>query len=365
MNDIQLKAIVVSRNFNPGHYSHLLASYKVLSENNINTYMYHHALFNNMSVIDKKRVFNNISELKALGKVDLAIFWFPSFKNILDTIFLRLFYRTQVVYVFHEPYESVRAYLDAGFGYLKTFKIVLISSVNYLLILLSSKVVLPSRKSLNTYETKYLHTNKKYVLIPLLFDDEASQIKNGSERFNISYIGTVAEDHAFDEFVTFAVHAIKNNWFPKYKFLIATKSNLPLAQRVALTPYITSGNVVIEEGKPMSNESINEHYNNSVVVWNAYRRSMQSGVLPKAYMFGAPLIVSSSNLSEFFQDRQHGVMINSRYDINELKESVNNVIVNFEKYSLNCRSTFMTTFYYKAYEKVFMDFILDEKKVEQ
>ena len=44
-------------------------------------------------------------------------------------------------------------------------------------------------------------------------------------------------------------------------------------------------------GKPMSNLEINNYFNKSLVVWNAYRRSMQSGVLPKAYMFGTPVII--------------------------------------------------------------------------
>ena len=151
MSDLQLKVIIVSRSFNPGHYSHLLASYKMLSENNINTFMYHHALFNNMSVIKKERVFNSIFELKALGKIDFAFFWFPSLKNIIDITLLRLFYRTQVIYVLHEPFESVRAYFSAGFGPLKTFRILIVSLVNYLLVILSDKIVLPSKNSFSTF----------------------------------------------------------------------------------------------------------------------------------------------------------------------------------------------------------------------
>lgn len=363
MNYAQFNAVVVSRNFNPGHYSHLVASYKLLSENNINTFMYHHALFNKMNVIENERVFNNIFELKVLGKIDLAIFWFPSIKNIIDTILFRLFYRTRVIYVFHEPLESVSSYRAAGFGFLRTVRILLIGQVSYLLVLLSDGIILPSKNAFATFESKYSKTNKKYELVPLLFDDEALNINIGNERLFISYIGTIAEDHAFDEFVNFVVHAIKNNWFPKYRFLIATKSTVPLAQRTALSPYAASGEVIIEEGKPMSNDVINNHYNSSIVVWNAYRRSMQSGVLPKAYMFGTPLIVSSCNSSEFFVDRQHGVVVNAKYDLNELKAAVDDVVVNFEKYSSCCRDKFLSTFYYKAYEQNFIDFVLDGMEV--
>jgi len=359
MRSVPLKAIIVSRNFNPGHYSHLVANYKLLSDNHINTFMYHHTSFNKMSVIENERVFNNIFELKALGKIDLAIFWFPSLKNIIDIILLRLFYRTHIIYIFHEPLESVNSYLAAGFGFLRTFRILLVGSVSYFFVLMSDKIVLPSKKAFETFESKYLHTNKDYELIPLLFDDEAAHINTGNQRPFISYIGTIAEDHAFDEYVKFVVHAIINNCFPKYKFLVATKSTVPLAQRNALLPHIESGAVVLEEGRPMSNEKINYYYNNSIVVWNAYRRSMQSGVLPKAYMFGTPLLVSSCNSSEYFDNRKHGVSVSEKYDVEELKKAVVDIVTHFEKYSKCCRDKFLSTFFYKANEHKFIKFTLD------
>jgi hypothetical protein len=84
MKYFPFKAIVVSRNFNPGHYSHLIANYKMLSEAGIDTFIYQHFLFGKMGEIERDRIFNNIFELKELGRVDLAIFWFPSLKNFLD-----------------------------------------------------------------------------------------------------------------------------------------------------------------------------------------------------------------------------------------------------------------------------------------
>lgn len=363
MKMLPISAIVVSRNFNPGHYSHLVGNYKILSESGIDTFMYHHVTFNKMRVVGKERIFNNIAQLSKLRKIDLAVFWFPSLKNIVDMIFLRFCYGTKVVYVFHEPLESASTYLAAGFGLFRTIRILLVGQVNYLLVLLSNKIILPSLKAYSTFEANYSSINKKYKLIPLLFDDEAEHINTVTERTFISYIGTIAEDHAFDEYVKFVIHAINNNWFPQYTFLIATKSVVPIAQRSVLSDFVSSGKVVIHEGKPMSNGEINSHYNTSIVVWNAYRRSMQSGVLPKAYMFGTPLIVSSCNSSEFFDDRQHGVIVSDKYDVDELKAAVDDIIVNFEKYSSRCRAKFLSTFNYKAHEKIFIEFVLDGMEV--
>lgn len=363
MNRLPFKTIVVSRNFNPGHYSHLVANYKLLSESGVDTFMYHHSSFNKMGVIGRERIFNNIFELKKLGKIDVAVFWFPSLKNILDVIFLRFSYGTKIVYVFHEPLESASAYLAAGFGWLRTLRILLIGQVNYLLVLLSNIIILPSAKAYSTFEANYLNVHKKNKLIPLLFDNEAERINTLNERSFISYIGTIAEDHAFDEYVKFVMQAIANDWFPRYIFLIATKSAVPLAQRTDLSDFVTSGKVVIHESKPMSNEEINNYFNSSIVVWNAYRRSMQSGVLPKAFMFGTPLIVSSCNASEFFDDRQHGVMVGGKYDIEELKAAVHDIINNFNKYSSGCREKFLSTFCYKTHQKTFTEFVLDGMEV--
>lgn len=363
MNNTPLNAIIVSRNFNPGHYSHLIANYKLLSECGIDTFMYHHSSFNKMGEIGRERIFNSYYELKRAGKIDVAIFWFPSLKNILDIIFLRFYYGTKVVYVFHEPLESARAYLVAGFGLLRTARILLIGRVNYLLVLLSNKIILPSAKAYSTFETSYSSAHKKYELIPLLFDDEAAHINTVNERSFISYIGTIAEDHAFDEYVKFVMQAIVNDWFPQYTFLIATKSAVPVSQRSLLSNYVSLGKVIIREGQPMSNSEINGYYNSSIVVWNAYRRSMQSGVLPKAFMFGTPLIVSSYNSSEFFESHQHGVMVGGNYDVDEMKMAVKDVVANFVKYSASCRQKFLSTFCYKAHTAKFMKFVFDDAEL--
>jgi hypothetical protein len=363
MSRLPFKAIVVSRNFNPGHYSHLCANYKLLSESGVDTFMYHHASFNKMGEIRRERIINNIFELKDLGKVDVAVFWFPSLKNIMDMIFLRLYYRTKVVYVFHEPLEPASSYLAAGFGWLRTLRILLIGLVNYLLVLLSNRIILPSAKAFSTFETNYSNVHKKYKLIPLLFDDEADHINTVIQRSLISYIGTIAEDHAFDEYVKFLMQAIANDWFPQYTFLIATKSTVPVSQRSLFSDFVSSGKVIIREGQPMSNSEINGCYNSSIVVWNAYRRSMQSGVLPKAFMFGTPLIVSSNNSSEFFENRQHGVMVGGNYDADELKMAVQDIVANFEKYSACCREKFLSTFCYKAHTVKFMKFVFDDAEL--
>ena len=43
-------------------------------------------------------------------------------------------------------------------------------------------------------------------MLPLLFDDEAGALPEMDDKTCFSYIGTIAADHAFDQFVRFADH---------------------------------------------------------------------------------------------------------------------------------------------------------------
>jgi len=357
MNPAPLKAVVISRNFHPGHYSFLAANYRLFTENNVDTCMLHHALFNGMSVVPPEKVANSFSDLRKFGKPDLAVFWFPSLKNLSDMVRLRLLYGTKIAYVLHEPVESVQSYRKAGFGRARTAIIMLKQMVNYITVLLSHKVILPSAKANATFERNYLHLRKPHLLLPLLFDDEAGHLLAKADRRFISYIGTIAEDHAFDEFVQFALLAMEGHWFPGLTFLIATRSHLPLACQEALESHIQAGSMVVQQGRPMDNDSINQFYNGSIVIWNAYRRSMQSGVLPKAFMFGTPLVVSDGNANEFYENDHHGKCISKAYDMAEIREAISAIVAGFEDYSANCRSTFLTTFYYRTQDSTFLRFL--------
>ncbi len=360
MNSQMQNALIVSREFHPGHYSHLVANFHLFADSNINAVMYHHPKFNEMNVVDPKQVCNRYGELNRMGKIDVAVFWFPSLKNFPDMLSLKFQHQARIVYVLHEPFESFRAYRQAGFSFKKVCRIMLVHLANYIMVWFADRIILPSARALNAFERYYRHTGKKYAVVPLLFDDEGGGMVNGrGERRFISYIGTIAEDHAFDLFLEFACAACSERWFPEFKFLIATRSELSAADRDRIQPFVDSGAIRLAVGRPMSNDDINAYYNNSLVIWNAYRRSMQSGVLPKAYMFGTPLLVSSAGASEYFLDRVHGRKIEEGCDSGEIRAALVDVINNFEKLSRACRATFMNTFYYRAQMENFLRLVVE------
>lgn len=353
-----MKALVVSHKFHPGHISHLMANYKLLDDVCVEVSFLWNGRFN-MYVSDEMDV--NISargDLLSLKKDDLFIVWFPSLGALLDMVFLRLIQKGRIVYIFHEPFDSVREYLQSGFSVGKTARIVMASFVSFLLVKCSHKVILPSCKAYETFESRYRFKGG-FTKLPLMFDDESKEILEIQDRSYISYIGTIAEDHAFEDFVKFTVHCLELNLFPNFTFLIATRSTLDFDTNDLLSPFKADKRLLIVSGKPITNQAINDYFSKSVVVWNAYRRSMQSGVLPKAYMFGTPVLVRELNTSEYFVDGNTGVEISKNCSSKDISSAINKIVENYSHYSKCCKEKFITCFYYKSQSEEYLSFIMN------
>ena len=143
-----------------------------------------------------------------------------------------------------------------------------------------------------------------------MFDDLATTILPGEMREFVSYIGTVAEYRAFDKFLKYACWYMDSNQNDRrIRFLIATRSALSQEIHQQLSPYIDNGLLFIQSGRPLTNFEIGDYYARSLVVWNVYRRSMQSGVLPNAYMYGTPVLITRLTRNEYFIDRVTGVEV--------------------------------------------------------
>jgi hypothetical protein len=346
-SDFMEIVVVVSLRFNPGHYSHLIATYQLVLDAGLEPILYLHPEFKQMNPDTKYRTVYSSAELYRIGNFHLAIFWFPSTKNIMEIVRLKYLHHARLIYIYHEPFESVSQYVAAGFSFFKVVKILMVNAVSLLTVALVDRVVLPSTKAFDIYKRKYRWLNRDFAKVPLIFDDEASQADLALPKTTIAYIGTVAADHAFDRFVDFVEAAVQGEWFVDYRFAIGTKSKIPEEQMKKLRHLVESGRLKITQGKPLTTGEINGFYRDSLIVWNAYNRSMQSGVLPKAYMFGAAVIVCRVGKSEFVEHEVTGMVVNSNDDVDEIKRAVEKVVANPGKFARACRTKFETTFYHK------------------
>ena len=191
----------------------------------------------------------------------------------------------------------------------------------------------------------------------MLFKDELESKIDVSNKIYISYIGTIAEDHAFHKFINFVIYAIDNSLFKDHCFLIATGSNLNNKHDRILEKYKFTNRIKIVQGSYLSNDEINSYYLSSILVWNAYDRTMQSGVLAKAFMFGTPVISLKKNSNEFVINLVTGIEIMSNDNDIEISNAISYVISNINYISSNCRNKFFNTFFYRSKIKLLTDFI--------
>lgn len=353
-----MKAILVSRRFNPGHISHIEANAKLLEREGFEVELRLNRRFRPFFDCSRARAQAGCSSLVMLAKGDLFVVWFPSVSVVLEMLFVRLFTKATSVYVYHEPYTSFASYRAAGFSWAKVFRVASISLINRTICMLSDKIILPSMRAFDAVPEAKLKPHR-YAKINLMFADESDSQKEHSARNFISYIGTIAEDHAFDEFICLMQTCIADNLLQPRTFLIATRSQIPKIHRAIVDQCVFSGRLILQSGSPMTNHQINNFYSQSFVVWNAYKRSMQSGVLPKAYMFGTPVLMSLSNQSEYFRDGEHGVLISDNYGLVEFCESVEKLELMWSEISHNCRNYYLCNFDYNALSNKYMNFVLD------
>jgi hypothetical protein len=352
-------AIISSKRFNPGHISHMEANSKLLEEQGFEVLFNVHERFLSFSDCAMKGKASGLLSWLALRKGDLFVVWYASVSVVFNLLLVKLFTRATTVYVHHEPYTSFSSYRAAGFSWLKTVRVTAISMVSRLICALSDKIILPSARAFQAIPAAQ-HQPGRYAKVNLMFADESGPATRGLAREFVSYIGTVAEDHAFDEFVRLMQACIADHALLPLRFLIATRSKVPEKHRAVIDWCVSSGRLVLQSGSPMTNGQINRFYAQSLVIWNAYRRSMQSGVLPKAYMFGTPVLVSMSNQSEYFEVGVHGALISDQYTMQELQRAITWLQKEWPAVSQNCRAHYLQNFDYRALSSTFMHFVSDK-----
>jgi hypothetical protein len=354
-----MKAILASKRFHPGHISHLEANEKLLKEQGFDVIFLVHNNFFCFSTSHTKDQRAKFLDCITLRQGDLFVVWFPSLSVVFNLLLVRLFTRATTVYIYHEPYTSFASYRHSGFGIRKALRVKAIAMISCTICFFSRKIILPSSRAFDAVEIA-IHKPERYAKINLMYADESDDSRPSPERSSISYIGTIAEDHAFDEFVYLMKACIDDQLLETHNFMIATRSRVPAKYNAVITECLSSGRLVLQSGTPMTNKNINLSYSQSFVVWNAYKRSMQSGVLPKAYMFGTPVIVATSNASEYFQDGIHGVLISNRYSVDEFCQAIGRLELSWTSMSNNCRNCYLDNFDYHALSAIYMNFVTQE-----
>ena len=166
-----MTALIISLNFHPGHVSHMVASYKQCEKLGYELVYYVNPSF--IPYLPKGSRIVSAVEGKH-PKADLAIFLFPSQKN-LPLIWKLKRQGTKVVYIFHEPLAPMKVYREAGFSMKYLAKLWVIDHVSALTVKWSDYILIPSRKAIKYYEENNLYKNQNYHYLPLMYSDEREE----------------------------------------------------------------------------------------------------------------------------------------------------------------------------------------------
>ena len=342
-------AAVVSLHFSPAHASHMIAYGRMLRE------LGYRVSF----VLDEKYLsfagFSKIGDAIAAGdyarvrrRFDLALFYNSAAQNRALAGRMRA-HGTSVVYIFHEP-ESIWNLASEGWRQIVRFPFSTYCSVAMLRI--ASGVLVPSAYARSLYERYYLRHNPAVFTMPLVFEDEIASTALDEARRNkrfFGFIGSVSKGHGIDEFLSFAKYAIRNG--STIPFVLATRRNMGrwLARDEELSGYAGEGKILLHHGRVLPNDEINRWYLDSFCVWNVYRRSTQSGVLPRAFMAGTPVLVRRiGSFPEYVREGETGEFVESGHDAEALLRAAERIRGRCGGYVDPCRETFLRTFHYKA-----------------
>lgn len=349
-----MKAVVTSLKFSPGHLSHIIAYAKLLREIGYDVFLWLHKEY--------KRIIKD-------KDVEFPIIWYP--EEFIENTDIILFINvsttnhkvaqvlkrkgSKIIYLYHEPWESFRQYLKEGLK--QALKATAAHFFSSRVLKHSDIVIVPSNYALNLYKNKDIKYNENVVMIPLLFDDELYEEVDITKKQYFSYIGHAVKGHAFDIYIKLIKYIYK---LIKYiykqgvdvKFQIATRTDLSklLKKDKILREMVEKKVLKVSHGKPLSNSEINQAYKESFCVWNVYRRSTQSGVLPKAYMFGTPVIaIPIGSFPEFVEPGKTGEIVCLPLSFDRILDQIIKIKEDLENYSQGARKFFLNTFYYKNY----------------
>jgi hypothetical protein len=362
-----------SSNYHPAHAQHMHAYARALQACGLSVclwapsaYFDNHAALRGFARTDGdgsgRELGRELGPRSRPPRCDVVIVLNMGLGNLMRTPVWRMQGR-RVLFCVHEPIRNMAEFDILGLSKRQLAKLWVQRALIGLQIRLSSALIAFSRKTAAELNAKPVSKNqaqKQVVLHPLLYVDQnaASDLQTPDPQNPepqthapqtpnaIAYIGTIASDHAFAPFVAFVEHCLKTGLFPEHRFVIATKSAFDPNHFAALGAQ-AARRVTVQSGRLLSEDAINGFYASAAVIWCAYYRSNQSGVLPKAYMFGVPVLSGPQQRDDHVQPGVLGAEIAS-YAVQDIAQAVQSILADHPQLSNACRRYYLATFDYKS-----------------
>ncbi|HEY2469955.1 MAG TPA: glycosyltransferase [Terracidiphilus sp.] len=337
---------IVSLRFNPAFLQHLIAFAKAVRELGLEPQFLLDREYERFSELTQVAPMCHSYERSSATAWSHAIFLNASTGNPELAMALHRD-NVKIVYVYHEPWHMSGQYFWSE-GIIGTAKAIAAHRLTVPVLKLSATVILESRFGMRMYEQADARYNSNYVYFPQIYDDdvqvELSDLVHGKRYF--SFLGTLCRSHGFDQYLGFMLGALERG--ADLRFLIASRNALPPSLEKDARFQQSRDRIEIRCGRPLTNDEMNRCYAESFCVWNVYRRSTQSGVLPKAMMFGTPVLASAAgSFPEYVRDGENGRFVDAE-QTDAILSALEDIQRNIPSYAANCRKSFRDNFFYQS-----------------
>jgi glycosyltransferase involved in cell wall biosynthesis len=263
----------------------------------------------------------------------LVVSWHPMNFLVLR-LFKSLYPEAPTCVWLHEPFKDEKRIYGA-----KAIVIYLVEWCQTLSLRYMDVVIVHSRRALRLFEKRYPRFRGDKRLIPLPFEDDKTPA--ASHRPYISFLGRADRAKGIELFFALVEGFTQNG--PNGEFQIVTSSDIApfLAKlsaearkrlRVVSRPKITDGDLRQAAGA-------------SLAVLALYKETMQSGVIPVAWMKGTPVIGTDiEGITEWVRDRETGVIVSANPSREEIAQAVEFIQSHLPEMTQRCRAEYVDRF---------------------
>jgi glycosyltransferase involved in cell wall biosynthesis len=269
--------------------------------------------------------------LKKKPAVIILVSWHPL--NAIFCFMAKLVAGSRIVAWLHEPYKKNKAVYGV-----KAVVFYLVEWFQTLTMPWLDDIVVHSNSAFRAFRRRYPHAKQTLHLIPLQFRDKPAQQGN---RWLVSFLGTTAKAKGIDAFFDLLEAAALQNLH--WQFAIATRDNIH--GRLEKMSPAARRNLQVVSTPRLSDTALREIASQSLAVLCLYTDSMQSGVVPLAFMCGTPVIATDiESLRESVEQKKTGYFINLPTTPDAILDGLTYIEKNFFALSKNCRKKFLAAY---------------------
>lgn len=211
--------------------------------------------------------------------------------------------------------------------------------------------IVSSNTASHLFDLRYPSFSGRKMLVPLMYEDLGNSYSDMQDREYVTFVGPPVPAKNAEKFLDIVRYSNDNNL--GLKFLLISRS------RIRDTRYFQEKNLRVFCKERIGDEEFGELIKRSIATLTPYRRATQSSVVLVSYIYGTPVVSSSTGgLSEFVHHEKTGYLLNENAQVEEWIKGINYVRKNFVTLSQSCRKYFIENFSGKNWEKYLVDLLI-------